>query len=306
VPVVNSSKIVKIHMNPQERGYEDARILVNWNETALPSNDQLGTTCGIYALHAAANVLGKYYATPPRKLKEPEHQTSIRAVAKKGLSAIGEINGVVDMQTLASRLGIATNILTFGDVDQLWSAIVTSSQAGDAIVFPYTAANSEGEVAGIKGREDFTHWGLVFGYALKNTGFRYVFMTTYGRYHMDSVDALYNSNTAIQDWSAQRWVKISLWSRDAQQDWSLWGNEWMADAEKERIILQMAKEAQKNKRGLAIGNEHKPIHILCDPTAPNIRIPDSLPGVVIKKAVQLTDMPYKANMAGKCVVVTNN
>lgn len=306
MPVVISGEIINICQNPKENGYEDAQMLLNSAATALPSNDQIGPTCGIYALHAAANVLGKHYATPPRKLKEPEHRTSIRAEAKKGLSAIGEINGVFDLQTLATRLGIATNILTFGDVDQLWSRIVASAKAGDAIVFPYTAANTAGEVAGIKGLYDFTHWGLVFGYGLKNRSTRDVFMTTYGYYHMDRVEALYNSNASIQDWSAQRWVKIPLWSRDAKHEWSPWGNEWMPDADKEQIILQMAKEGQQNGRGFAIGNEHKPIHVLWDPTAPHTHIPHSLPGVVIKRAVQFTDMPYKANMAGKCVVVTKN
>jgi hypothetical protein len=95
-----------------------------------------------------------------------------------------------------------------------WDRIVASAEAGDAIVFPYTAANSGGEVAGIKGQYDFTHWGLLCGYALEKGDSRFVFMTTYGSYHMDNVDDLYNSNTAIKDWSAQRRVKIPLWSRE--------------------------------------------------------------------------------------------
>jgi hypothetical protein len=106
VPWIDSSDIFGMFLYPKQSGFEKVQLIWNSEKNGLPENKQVGTTCGIYALHAAANVLGKHYATPAGK--QGVHLTSIRAEAKKGLSKIGEINGADDMQKLAARLGIAT------------------------------------------------------------------------------------------------------------------------------------------------------------------------------------------------------
>ncbi len=229
MPKKDSSVISGLWDKPAENGITRINLIFNKENDGLPVNIQVGTTCGIYALHAAANVLGKHYATPARKQQEnpnwrqtweaggsdpAERPRSMRSEARSGgpdrLSQIGEINGAGDMQELAARLGIKSDILTFADIGQLWGHIISSVDAGHAIVFPYTAANSLGEVATQKTANDFTHWALVCGYATTMGGSYFVFMTTYGGYHMDHVAHLYNSNMAIQDWSAQKWIKLHL------------------------------------------------------------------------------------------------
>jgi hypothetical protein len=317
-----------MYKDPKGNGLTDIKLIWNREEDGLPVNLQEGTTCGIYALHAATKVLNKPYAPPPPRKQEgrlggdpdwrqkwerggsipAERPVSIRSIAKKGpdpLSKIGEINGVDDMHKLAAKLGIASQILTFSDVNQLWVHIVNSIKAGHAIVFPYTAANSLGEVAGIKKPDDFTHWTLLCGYSESQTS-RFVFMNTYGGYHKDHVLDLFNSNMAIQDWSAQKWIKVTLWIKDGAEDWKRWKNEWLPDLDKEVFLLSMAEGAKQDKIGFAIGTKGKRLYTLFDPGSPSsppAPIPKSLPDYEINRAVEFRDMPYKANMAGKCIVV---
>src|SRR5262249_2981074 len=276
--------------------------------------------------HAATKVRNKHYAPPPPRKQEADRDwrqkweeggsipaqrpASIRSIARKGpdpLSKIGEISGVDDMHKLAAKLGIVTQVLTFKDVNQLWDHIVASVKAGHAIVFPYTAANSLGEVAGMKKPEDFTHWTLLCGYAESRTRSRFVFMNTYGGYHQDHVLDLFNSNMAIQDWSAQKWIKITLWIKKSTKDWKRWKSEWLPDLNKEEILLSMAEGEKEQNLGFAVGTKDKRLYTLVEPGSPSsppARIPVSLRDDQINKAIEFTDMPYKANMAGKCIVVT--
>jgi len=322
VPRIKRKDIVAYRDHPKENGFEKVTLIWQSNGDLLVTK-QVGATCGIYALHAAATVLGKHYAIPPAKKQDVDpnwRQTweaggsiaaqrpdSIRAVAKRrGLSQLGEISGAADLQTLAASIGIATKILNFRDVDELWRNIVTSIEAGDAIVFPYTAVGEVGEVAGIKGPDDFTHWGLLCGYALKKGNSRFVFMTTYGKYHMDSVDYLYKSNLAIQDWSAQRWCKINLWTKESPGDWKLWQTTWMPDLGMQEILADMAEVSREQGLGFAIGTKRAPIYILCIPDEPAKGVRKSVPVILLTKCVDLKDMPYNKNLAGKCVAVTKS
>jgi hypothetical protein len=321
VPWINGKDIVAYWNFPKENGFEKVTLIWQAKGGLLITN-QVGATCGIYALHAAANVLGKHYAIPPAKKQDvdpnwrqtwkaggsiaAQRPASIRAIAKRDeLSQLGEISGAADLQTLAASIGIATKILNFRDVDELWQNIVTSIEAGDAIVFPYTAVGDVGEVAGIKGPDDFTHWGLLCGYALEKGDSRFVFMTTYSHYHMDNVEDLYKSNLAIQDWSAQRWGKINLWTKEPPGDWKFWQTTWMPELGIQEILANMAGGSRKEGLGFAIGTKREPIYILCDPGAPAIVLPgNSVPVVLLTKSVDLKYMPYNKSMAGKCVAVT--
>lgn len=263
--LINRSDILAYWENPKRNGFEKVTLIWKSAQGDLLETNQVGATCGIYALHAAAHVLGKHYATPPPK-RNNEHKTSIRAEAKRmGLSQVGEINGADDLQKLAASIGIATKILTFRDVDKLWEHIVASADAGDAIVFPYTAVGDEGEVGGIKGPDGFTHWGLLCGYALENRSSRFVFMTTYGKHHMDTVDDLFKSNLAIQDWSAQKWGKIHVWMCEPPKKWHLWQTTWMPDLGMREILKGWVEDCIDQGIGLAIGTKEKPLYILCEP-----------------------------------------
>ncbi len=329
MPWIPGENIVNCEKYPTENGFEKVKLIWN-NSNGLLVTKQVGATCGIYALHAAAKVLGKHYAIPPAKKQDldsnwrqtwqaggsipAQRPDSILSRAKRmGLSQVGEINGADDLQKLATSIGIATNILTFRDADQLWEGIVASVEAGDAIVFPYTSANDDGVVGGIKDQDGFTHWGLLCGYGLDKQAEedpRCVFMTTYGQHHMDTVSDLYASNLAIQDWSAQRWHKIHAWTLkpQTQKEWTFWQTTWMPDLAIREILMGWVEEPRKNNDGLAIGTKEKPLYILCNPGwVGAMDNPDKPLGVFMTtRSVDFTDMPYKANMAGKCVVVTKS
>jgi len=327
MPKFPSSAISEMWKHPKEKNLNAINLIFNSEGDGLPVNIQVGTSCGIYALHAATNVLGRRIAPPARKQdadkdwrrkweakgsNPADRPRSIRSEAINGpdrLGQIGEINGADDLHKLAARMGIATEILTFGDVGQLWEHVVRSVDLGHAIVFPYTAANGLGEVARARGPDDFTHWGLLCGYSETRTPSFFIFMTTYGGYHMDHVTHLFESNRAIQDWSAQKWIKITLWTKESPNDWKRWKSEWIPDHNKKQILLDMAETAKKANLGFAFGTKDKPLYTLVEPPggpplSPRSRIPDSLPDDQINKSVEFTDMPYKANMIGKCVVVT--
>lgn len=64
MPQIPSSDINEMLQYPDENGLTDIKLIWNREEDGLPVNFQEGTTCGIYALHAATKVLNKHYAPP--------------------------------------------------------------------------------------------------------------------------------------------------------------------------------------------------------------------------------------------------
>jgi hypothetical protein len=169
--------------------YDITKIQVLRARGQLPENEQVGPTCGIYALQAAFDIKGNRIA--PRKQVFGDWRAtgrfrptdSIRGKVKAmGLSKIGEIGGAADLAALAGGLGIPVTVKRFGSEKELWALIVDAVNAGKGIVMPYACAGNDGAPAWSTGTDGFAHWCLVFGYAEFSTGSPRMFMTTYGNY----------------------------------------------------------------------------------------------------------------------------
>jgi hypothetical protein len=205
----SAEKIEQMVLGPAARKIADIKVLRTWG--SIPSNEQAGPTCGIYALDAALQIKGIFHA--PRKKEysrllgesPPPDYWSLRKAAKhQGLSQTGEISKAVDMVTLAASFGISVTSPQFASEAELWRIIQGAIANGHGVVFPYACAGDDGAPAWSRTSNGFTHWCLLFGYvtfsyAQLREPLNHVFMTTYGKYHEVSPYQLFKSNQGIQD-----------------------------------------------------------------------------------------------------------
>jgi hypothetical protein len=220
-----SQALIEDHVNrPERHNVKEIKVLRVGDE--LPINQQVGATCGIYALDAAMRIRGIEWA--PRKQffdnwrsKGIPTRGSIRGIAKEsGLSKIGEISSAADMVKLAVQtegvvahavsqaagLGVNATVKTFYSEQELWILIANEVNKGHSVILPYACAGDDGAPAWWS--DGFAHWCLLFGYAEYSKGYRRVFMTTYGYYHGVLPIMLFKANQRIQDWPRQTWIKL--------------------------------------------------------------------------------------------------
>jgi hypothetical protein len=228
----------------------------------------------------------------------------MRGAAKaEGLSQIGEISGAYDMHRLAAIMGIDAPIGTFLTQEDLWKVIVNSVDKGHAIVFPYTAANTQGTPGFHRSSDDFTHWCLLFGYAETKDNPRSVFMTTYGWYHQDSVADLFLSNSKIQDWNQQTWVKMYFWQTDPPAEkWRPSSAEWIPEEFLLDIVQSMA-DRKEHEQGYGFGTRDKLTYILGKPNMDTPKLNEDAVRAGIMKTFSLKKVAYSNTMCGKCVLV---
>lgn len=309
--LVSGNEIKALIENPGAQEVEAIKVLLAHNK--LPINEQVGPTCGIYALDAAFQIQGKMIA--PRKQvfgdwrsQQIPRNDSMRGLAKeKGLTKIGEIGSAADLAQLAAAVGIKVEVKRFGSEHELWTLVQEAVNDDKGIVMPYASADNDGTPAWSMRAEGFAHWSLLFGY-VKYTygrGLKRVFMTTYGKYHEESPFRLFKSNQRIQDWPRQTWIKLTFWAREPEKSWKIWKTDWQAEKSLREDIGQMARNTGVGW-GFGIGNSKNVLHKVLDP--PNSRVPNlNFDPVILKNATLKTeDLPavsYTKTLCGQCVVV---
>lgn len=182
----------------------------------LPAvKDQVGPTCGIYALDTALRIRG-VKAPPPRK----GHGAgpSLRQLAKEaGLTQLGELFDAVDALSLAALAGAPdAAVHVFPDSKTLSKIVSDAVQSKRTVMFPFCVDNSVPNDSKPKYDGASPHWCLLLG-AYENGG-AHALATQYGKFYDWSMDALVNSNQSLQKWDPQKWVKVIL-SKHSGKDW---------------------------------------------------------------------------------------
>ena len=310
--IVTEDEIEEMVAKPQEHSIR--RIEICRAGADLPYNRQVGPTCGIYALDAAFKIRGKYIA--PRKNvfgpRQPgvQRPPSMRTVAKQlNLSRLGELGSCEDVCSLsvASGGGLPT-IKRFASADALWSIIVEATNANCGIVFPYAAADDNGEPAWQNQAKGFAHWCLVFGYVeYTYNEIKRVFVTTYGIYQRVSPYRLFKSNQNIEDWPRQEWIKLSFWAKEpvGQKPWELWKADWQAKATLKDDLQSMARSTGPGW-GFGIGDRNRVLHTILDPpskTTADLNYSATVLQDCTRKSEVLDAKPYKAALGGGCLVI---
>jgi len=292
--------------------YKITKIQVLRARGQLPENEQVGATCGIYALQAAFDIKGLRVA--PRKRvfgdwrSDPTilRKHSIRGKAKEmGLTKIGEIGGAADLAALAAGLGVPVTVKRFGSEKELWTLIVDAVNAGKGIVMPYACAGNDGAPAWSTGADGFAHWCLVFGYVEYSTGSPRIFMTTYGKYLEITSSKMFKANQHIQDWPRQNWIKLTLWQKEPNQNWGPFQDNWQAEATLQNDLRERAKLFGAAGWGFGIGTPTLLLHKVVDPPNPTHDLniaPATLQKATLKSA-DLQKVEYTKSLCGQCVVV---
>ena len=294
-----------------EYKFKEIKVLRVGNE--LPENEQIGATCGIYALDAALKIRGKDVAPRRSHFSDDDkiaNRRSIRGVAKdKGLTKIGEIGGVRDLMDLAAAMGVVTTIEKFDSEEKLWEVVKHAVNSGRAIVMPYSCADNSGAPAWSANADGFAHWCLVFGYldreSARRESSKRILMTTYGSYHSISPFRLFSANQSVQNWPRQNWVKIAIWFKDSDPHckWQLWKNDWRPEKRLKESIEETARSTGEGL-SLGLGDKNSVLHVVRDPSKPdfNLEFGPMLHKLILKNAI-LREVRYTKTMRGECVVV---
>jgi hypothetical protein len=297
--------------NPASYGITKISVLRAGGQ--IPTNQQVGATCGIYALQAALHIQGCKIAPRKRVFGDWRSQglsrdESIRGMAKKkGLTKIGEIGGAADLLALAASFGAGAKakIERFASSDELWKLVVAAVNKSNGIVMPYACAGNDGAPAWSIGADGFAHWCLLFGYAEYLKGSLRVFMTTYGNYLEVSPNKLFKANQCIQDWPRQNWIKLTLWQKEPNLPWEPFEDCWQAEATLQKDLGERAKLFGAQGWGFGIGDPKQVLHKVADPPSPTLNL-NIAPATLQKATLKLADMQkveYTKTLCGQCVVV---
>ncbi|SME94036.1 hypothetical protein SAMN06265365_101638 [Tistlia consotensis] len=192
------------------------------NQAGVPLQ-QLGPTCGIYALHNAVTFLGILDATPPRKLQKPG--VSIRQLAKDADSAafpgnkmsyVGEIFATEDMLELAEKLNerlkagsskelFETWLVSSGkDAQTLFGRLKAAIDLGSVLVFPIAVDPDDGMP---KANTDAQHWIVILGY--EEGSYRLLcYDSNKQAVDVRELKALFEANGQMKAFPASWWVKL--------------------------------------------------------------------------------------------------
>jgi hypothetical protein len=180
--------------------------------------NQVGSTCGIYALDTALRIRG-IKAPPPRKQSAPPPAParvgapgpSMRRIAKEtGLTKVGELFDVSDVLTLAALSGaLRAAIHPFATAADLWSIVTDAVGGKGSVMFAFCVDNTVANDSKPKTDGKNPHWCLLIGCHGDAAG-RRVIATQYGKFYDWSMDRLVASNLALQKWDAQEWGKLHL------------------------------------------------------------------------------------------------
>jgi hypothetical protein len=331
--LITAEEIEELELSKEKNDVAKIKVLRAHGE--LPINEQVGATCGIYALDAALRIRGLMYA--PRKqffgdwrLKKFPKTGSIRGIAKNiNLSKIGEISSVADMENLANVtkgaahvvdeaacLGVQAAIKKFYSQEELWRLIVDEVDKGRAIVMPYACAGDDGTPAWSSiGAQGFAHWCLLFGYVEKSRGSRLkdavlqrVFMTTYGYYHEVSPYRLFKANQRIQDWPRQTWIKLFYWYKKPEEPaFELWRAEWTGKDTAMDSIKGNAQSFAQNAPGwgFGFGTKGEMLYKIINPPNPTPNLDFSRENVrkATVKSEVIEEVKYTQTFCSQCVVV---
>jgi hypothetical protein len=233
--------------------------------------NQVGPTCGIYALDTALRIRG-VKAPPPRK----GHQggTSLRQLAKEaGLTQIGELFDAVDALTLAALAGAPdAAVHTFSDSKTLWKIVGDAVQSKRTVMFPFCVDNSVPDDSKPKYDGTSPHWCLLLG-GYQN-GDAHGLATQYGKFYDWSMDALVKSNQTLQKWDPQKWVKVIL-SKHNGKDW-------------EEIYKGYFKEDSQDLKSWQAAAKRSP---------PKIRV------TLLPRTASFNEINLALTLKGQCVVV---
>jgi hypothetical protein len=178
--------------------------------------NQVGSTCGIYALDTALRIRG-IKAPPPRKGKTappPPPNTkvgpSMRQIAKSaGLTKVGELFDIADVLNLAALSGAVGAIpKAFDNADDLWAIVKEAVGGKGSVMFAFCVDNSVKNDSKPKTDGKNPHWCLLVGGY--EAGTRHVIATQYGKFYDWSLDLLVASNKSLQKWDAQDWSKLTI------------------------------------------------------------------------------------------------
>src|ERR1700674_355677 len=138
--LTSAEKIEQQILHPAAYKISDIKVLKAWGQ--IPKNNQIGPTCGIYALDAAMQIQGRDIA--PRKKEShrpysaPGEVSLLKGAKLEGLTKVGEIGRAQDLATLAACFGVGVRIERFGSEGELWSIILRAVAGNHALVLPYS------------------------------------------------------------------------------------------------------------------------------------------------------------------------
>jgi hypothetical protein len=219
--------------------------------------NQVGGTCGLYALDGALQIRNVFYAPPRKSLGHP---ISSRQIAKsKGLTKVGELNDVNHVVTLATEMGYSrAEVKQFSSEDQLFTVVKTAVDNQGSVVMPFLCRDDSGELCVLGG---FAHYCLVFGYGQQNS-VKLILATNYGYYHLWEVQSLQQSNFGLRDWAQQDWCKLKFfYTTDGtfKTGWKEWKNEWVKQNEIAASLDGYAQGCKQDGLYLGVAGEEKQI-----------------------------------------------
>jgi hypothetical protein len=301
--LLSGNAIYERIQNPGQFKIKEIKVLRAGGK--LPRNDQVGGTCGIYALDAAFQIKGKIVAPPRKKEWRSGYWQSesiptgpsIRRKAKEdGFSLIGEISGARDLMALAASLGVKVDTAEFNSPDSLWTLVRTAIDRGSSVAFPY-ASDDTGAPAISKGA---AHWCLLFGYSVDAFGNRSIFSTTYGKYHVLRPFELFKGNQSLQDFESQTWVKFYFFE-SVDSEWRGQG-EWMPEVEAEKIVSDYVEQAKKFGILYGVGKKSGVTDLLNKPRGGSVVSPKKILDFKTD-AANFARIQYSVRAKGQCVVV---
>jgi hypothetical protein len=208
--------------------------------------DQIGGTCGVYALDRALDVQGIAHPPPRKKFRESDGTirsfkslsdaekvalvkkgafplTSIRQQAKEqGVSQVGEVLSTKDLRDLALGYGAKdAKVVPIPNATTLWTVVVGAIKAKRSVIL---SLNCDGQYdAVLDGAETMAHWVILIGAYEKGTQ-RFILSTQVGRYDLFPLYKLWRSNDSLRKWRASQFDTIELHEIQQNGTRKVWTN----------------------------------------------------------------------------------
>ncbi len=250
--------------------------------------NQVGSTCGIYALDAALRILG-IEAPPPRKGKTPSADlpsptpasdkkaaASLRKLAREHkLTQIGELFDAADAVTLATLSGAPdAAVVAFDDGEGLLKIVNEAVGKKHSVLFPFCVDNSVKTDSKPKSDGQNPHWCLLIG-SYQDPGQQHILATQYGKFYDWSLAELLASNQSLLKWNAQDWGKLEISVHDGVS-WKQTFKAWVNKTTPPPSLLSWEERARR------------------EPTRCKVEW---------KKTANFKEINFALTLRGKCVVV---